>query len=47
VPVDGIVTKGTGLVNESMLTGEERPITKEEGSKVYGGTILKSGALIV
>lgn len=40
VPIDGVVLFGKGLVNESMLTGESRPIQKEIGSKVFGGTTL-------
>lgn len=38
---------GTGLVNESMLTGESRPQHKETGSKVYGGTLLFRGSIII
>lgn len=47
VPVDGIVEAGSGLCNESMLTGEERPVKKSPGSKVFGGTVLKQGTLVV
>ncbi len=43
--VDGIVTEGSGDVDESMLTGESLPVFKEEGSTVSGGTILKDGFL--
>lgn len=38
---------GTGLANESMLTGESRPQHKETGSKVYGGTLLFRGGLVI
>ena len=38
---------GQGLVNESMLTGEAKPVPKEISSKVYGGTMLVRGALLV
>ena len=47
VPIDGTVVLGTGLVNESMLTGESRPQHKEVGSKVYGGTLLFRGGIII
>jgi len=47
VPVDGIVVAGNGMCNESMLTGEDRPVSKGLGSKVYGGTVLTRGSLIV
>ena len=47
MPIDGVVVAGEGLVNESMLTGEAKPVTKEISSKVYGGTMLLRGALLV
>lgn len=40
VPIDGLVVFGKGICNESMLTGEARAISKEIGSRVFGGTIL-------
>jgi P-type Cu+ transporter len=47
VPIDGTTVIGTGLCDESMLTGESRPQHKEVGSKVYGGTLLTRGGLII
>lgn len=47
VPIDGVVCAGSGLCNESMLTGEAKPLSKEIGSKVYGGTTLDRGTIIV
>lgn len=47
IPIDGTVVLGTGLVNESMLTGESRPQSKDIGSKVYGGTLLFRGGIII
>ena len=38
-PVDGIIIEGTGTCDESMLTGESHPITKQIGDSVTGGTI--------
>ncbi|MFN8379563.1 MAG: heavy metal translocating P-type ATPase [Anaerolineae bacterium] len=47
VPLDGVVVSGTSSVDESMLTGESLPVSKAEGSEVIGGTINKSGRLVV
>ncbi|CAK7339323.1 unnamed protein product [Dovyalis caffra] len=47
VPVDGIVIDGQSHVNESMITGEARPIAKRLGDKVIGGTMNENGCLLV
>jgi len=47
VPTDGVVVFGRGCCNESMLTGEALPVNKEIGIKVFGGTILTQGSIIV
>ena len=47
IPVDGMVKKGYSSVDESMLTGESLPVSKEEGGKVIGGTLNKNGMLRV
>jgi Cu2+-exporting ATPase len=45
VPADGIVREGASSVDESMLTGESRPIDKKAGDKVIAGTVNTSGSL--
>jgi Cu2+-exporting ATPase len=47
VPADGIVRKGESDVNESMITGESRPVKKREGHEVIAGTINGAGSLQV
>ena len=47
IPVDGMVTEGESSVNESMVTGESKPIVKKIGDKVIGGTINQDGSLTV
>jgi P-type Cu+ transporter len=47
VPVDGVVIEGRSAIDESMVTGESMPITKEIGANVIGGTMNQSGALVV
>jgi Cu+-exporting ATPase len=47
VPVDGLVIEGSAVVDESMVTGESMPVSKEEGDQVIGGTVNRSGGLVV
>jgi Cu2+-exporting ATPase len=47
IPADAILQQGQGSVDESMLTGESRPVVKEIGDKVIGGTVNETGALRV
>ena len=44
VPVDGVIRTGETTVDESMLTGESRPVRKRVGDRVVGGTINGGGA---
>lgn len=45
IPADGSVEEGESMVNESMLTGESRPVVKKQGDQVIAGSINDAGAL--
>ena len=47
VPVDGEITEGRSSLDESMVTGESMPVTKEVGGKVIGGTLNASGGFVM
>jgi Cu+-exporting ATPase len=47
VPVDGVITEGRSSLDESMVTGESMPVTKEVGGKVIGGTLNASGGFVM
>ena len=44
-PADGVVESQTGLVDEQVLTGESRPVLKEPGDRILGGTLNLDGDL--
>ena len=47
VPVDGVVIEGRSSVDESMVTGESMPVTKEPGAKVIAGTLNTTGSFLM
>ena len=47
IPADGVAVKGQSSVNESMLTGESKPVGKTVGDKVIGGGINGEGSLVI
>lgn len=47
IPADGEVIEGTTQINESLLTGESKPVSKEKGDEVIGGSINKEGSITV
>ncbi len=46
VPVDGVVIEGASSMNEAMLTGESKPVSKHPGDPVIGGAINGEGSVI-
>ena len=47
VPVDGEIVEGRSSLDESMVTGESMPVTKEVGGKVIAGTLNRSGGFVM
>jgi Cu+-exporting ATPase len=47
IPVDGALLEGRSSIDESMITGESMPVTKEVGSKLIGGTMNQTGGFIM
>jgi Cu2+-exporting ATPase len=47
IPIDAVVIEGISSINESMVTGESRPVAKEKNALVIGGTINQDGSLTI
>ncbi|MFD2347866.1 copper-transporting P-type ATPase [Sinorhizobium terangae] len=47
VPVDGVLIEGRSSVDESMITGESMPVTKELGASLIGGTMNRTGGFVM
>ncbi|MBX3587444.1 MAG: heavy metal translocating P-type ATPase [Ramlibacter sp.] len=45
LPLDGVITKGTGAINQAPVTGESIPVDKAPGDQVFAGTINEAGEL--
>jgi Cu+-exporting ATPase len=47
VPVDGVILEGRSSLDESLVTGESMPVTKESGGRVIAGTLNQSGGFVM
>jgi Cu+-exporting ATPase len=47
VPVDGEIVEGRSAIDESMVTGESMPVTKEPGASVIGGSMNQTGSFVM
>ncbi len=47
IPVDGAITKGHSTIDESMITGEPIPVTKNVQDQVIGGTVNQTGGFVM
>ncbi|MBR1210000.1 heavy metal translocating P-type ATPase [Bradyrhizobium sp. JYMT SZCCT0180] len=47
VPVDGVIVEGRSSLDESLVTGESMPVTKEAGATVIAGTLNQSGGFVM
>jgi Cu+-exporting ATPase len=47
VPVDGTLIEGRSSLDESMVTGESMPVTKEPGAKIIAGTLNQTGSFVM
>jgi Cu+-exporting ATPase len=47
IPVDGVLIEGRSAVDESMITGEAMPVSKEQGAEVIAGTLNGSGGFVM
>jgi len=47
IPADGLIMEGKSSVNESLMTGESKPVSKKQGDEVIGGAINGEGALTI
>ncbi|MEQ1675868.1 MAG: copper-translocating P-type ATPase [Chitinophagaceae bacterium] len=47
IPADGVITDGSSHLNESMLTGESKPVEKTKGEKIIAGSLNGNGAIKV
>lgn len=47
IPLDGVITEGKSMIDESMISGEPVPVEKGEGDKVIGATVNQTGSFVM
>ena len=47
IPADGVIVEGVTSVDESLLTGESKPVEKKEGDEVIGGSVNHDGSILI
>ena len=47
IPADGVIIRGDSRINESLLTGESKPVAKQVGDEVIGGSTNGEGVLYI
>ena len=47
IPIDGVIQKGSALINQASVTGESVPVDKAKGALVFSGTLIMQGAIYV
>ncbi len=47
VPIDGVISDGKSNIDESMITGESMPVSKQPGEKVIGATVNQTGSFLM
>jgi Cu+-exporting ATPase len=47
VPIDGVIVDGKSNIDESMITGESMPVSKQAGEKVIGATVNQTGSFLM
>jgi Cu+-exporting ATPase len=47
VPIDGVIVEGQSNIDESMITGEPMPVSKDAGDKVVGATVNQTGSFLM
>lgn len=47
IPADGVITKGSAHIDESLISGESKPVKKEEGDSVVAGSLCVDGSLLI